>query len=350
MADAPVLALVGGFLGAGKTTFVAAAARRLSARGLRVAYIANDQGVDLVDTALARTAGVPVEEVTGGCFCCRLSDLLGATNRLAASRPEVIFAEPVGSCIDLSATIVHPLLADHPGRFRIAPLTVLVDPARARVLAAPAADTDLSFLFTHQLEEADIVCYSKQDLGDGGPPVADRVVLRVSATTGEGLDGWLDRVLNVHALAGGRVLEVDYTRYAAAEAALAWLNWQVRLELDVPASPIEVVGPLADRLDAGFSAAGATIVHVKLLDQTDQGYVRVSLCANGSEPSADGRLDASPTRVHDLLVNARVVTDPATLSRVVDASLAPLARACVSSAGRAFSPPPPQPERRLVRH
>jgi G3E family GTPase len=94
---APVLVLVGGFPGAGKTTLVIEAARRLAARGLRVAFVSNDQAGDLVDTALARAADLMTAEVAGGCFCCRLSDLLSATETLLASHPDVIFAEPVST-------------------------------------------------------------------------------------------------------------------------------------------------------------------------------------------------------------------------------------------------------------
>src|SRR4029453_5289957 len=129
--------------------------------------------------------------------------------------PEVIFAEPVGSCIDVSATIIHPLLADRPGRFRLAPPTVLPDPARAGALLARDADPDLAYLFAHQIEEADIVCYTKQDLGVAGPRLSDRVTLTLSARTGAGVDEWLSRVLDVHAAAGAHGLgEVDYARYA----------------------------------------------------------------------------------------------------------------------------------------
>jgi hypothetical protein len=77
--------------------------------------------------------------------------------------------------------------------------------------------------------------------------------------------------------------------------------------------------------------------------------VRASLCANGVEPTVDGRLDASPTRLHRILINARAHTDPRTLASVVDASLAPLAPGIVSSRGSAFAPPPPKPERRIAR-
>jgi G3E family GTPase len=98
----PVVALVGGFLGAGKTTLILKAARILEARGVRVAAVLNDQGDDLVDTALARQSGTPADQVSGGCFCCRFPDLVDALERLAAHRPDVIFAEAVGSCTDLA--------------------------------------------------------------------------------------------------------------------------------------------------------------------------------------------------------------------------------------------------------
>lgn len=344
MTTIPTLALVGGFLGAGKTSLVLAASARLAARGQRVAYISNDQAGRLVDTVLAGAADLPTREVAGGCFCCRLSDLVSAADALRAYAPAVIFAEPVGSCIDLVATIVRPLLADHPGRFRLAPLTALVDPARARALQGPGADADLLYLFARQIDEADIVCYTKRDLGVPGPTLPGRVTLSLSARTGEGVETWLSHVLGASTAAGRRGLEVDYERYAIAEAALAWLNVQVRFELQAPASPLQVVGEIADALQAALANAGARIVHIKLLDQTASGSVRVSLVGDDLEPSADGALDASPARVHDLHVNARVLTDPPTLARCVRDALRPFASPTDVTA---FAPPAPRPERRL---
>jgi len=64
--------LVGGFLGAGKTTALLRLARHLEAQGKRAAVIVNDQSTGLVDTALAAAAGFAVGEVTGGCFCLPL--------------------------------------------------------------------------------------------------------------------------------------------------------------------------------------------------------------------------------------------------------------------------------------
>jgi G3E family GTPase len=95
--------MVGGFLGAGKTTALDWLARRLSRDGTRLGLITNDQGRNLVDTAMLRSQGFATEEIPGGCFCCRFNSLMEAAEQLTASaRPEVFIAEPVGSCTDLA--------------------------------------------------------------------------------------------------------------------------------------------------------------------------------------------------------------------------------------------------------
>jgi hypothetical protein len=377
----PLLAIVGGMLGAGKTTLILEAAKRLGARGLRAAMITNDQGSELIDTQLARAAGVPIGEVAGGYFCCRLSDLLDATDALQALDPDVVFAEPVGSCTDLAATVLRPILRDEAHRFRIAPLTVLVDPVRAQSLTAADADPDLAFLFHQQLVEADIVCATKADEARAGRksrPYASRrrtasamrtrpslrrvgtslptwelavdvPAHRVSARTGEGVDAWLDHVLGSRIAAGALpIVDLDYTRYAAAEATLAWLNWHAQVELETAAPPAMVAGALADALEGELPREGLAIAHVKVLDQAVSGYVRVSLCGDGRPPTVDGALGASPTRTHQLLINARVLGDPEALSRIVGQCLRSLAGELRSIHREAFRPAPPKPERRVI--
>ena len=91
---APWLVVVGGFLGAGKTTLLLAAARELATRGLRSAVILNDQSDGLVDTKYTELNGLASDEVTGGCFCCRFSDLVRALDRMRAHQPRPVTTLP----------------------------------------------------------------------------------------------------------------------------------------------------------------------------------------------------------------------------------------------------------------
>src|SRR4026207_1247801 len=79
----PRYIMIGGFLGAGKTTAIARLARYLTDQGLRVGLITNDQGSGLVDTAMLSARGFPVEEIAGGCFCCRFGSLTEAVQKLS---------------------------------------------------------------------------------------------------------------------------------------------------------------------------------------------------------------------------------------------------------------------------
>src|SRR5258708_17605510 len=127
--------MVGGFLGAGKTTTLARLARFYLARGQKVGLVTNDQAQDLVDTTSLRSQGFPVEEVPGACFCCRFDDLVSRVGQLETSqRPDVILAEPVGSCTDLEATAVQPLKGLYGDRVEAAPYPVLVQQRHDRLL------------------------------------------------------------------------------------------------------------------------------------------------------------------------------------------------------------------------
>ena len=168
----------------------------------------------------------------------------------------------------------------------------------------------------------------------------------MSARTGEGIGEWLDLVLGRERPSGQSLISVDYQRYSDAEAALAWLNWQVRIELADPQSPAVVVGALSERLEHAITLAGMEIVHVKVLDQAPTGYVRASICASGDEPVAEGALDASPCARHDLIINARALGDPVRLSGAVADCLQMLGGRVDLLTREAFRPSPPTPERR----
>jgi hypothetical protein len=342
------LVLVGGFLGAGKTTLLLAAGARLRAMRRSVGIILNDQGGELVDTRIAETAGFPAQEITGGCFCCKFSEFAAAAERLVASEaPEIILAEPVGSCTDLSATILQPIKRFYGGRFRLAPLTVLVDPARARALLAPNADPLLAYLFRKQIAEADLVRFSKADLYEDFPRLEGVDARPVSARTGAGISTWLDDVLVGHTAPGTHLLDIDYGRYAEAEAALGWLNWSGELVLTSPLTPAAVIGPLLSRLDGMLTAAGIQIAHLKAFAQSANGHLKASLCQNGDRPSIEGPLDAPPDKRYALTLNLRAGGAPETLSAIVQRALEELPAKIRTTHAQSFRPAAPVPEHRF---
>ena len=342
----PWVVLVGGFLGAGKTTLMLSAAQELAKRGLRSAVILNDQGEELVDTQYAALHHLANQEVKGGCFCCRFSELLSRMNKLRAHAPDLIFAEPVGSCTDIAATVLRPLM-EYRETYRLAPLTVLVDPRRAEALLRDDADENLSFLFWKQIEEADLICFSKSDVAPRVPNVGRVGIRQVSAKTGQGVAAWLDEVLSGGVSAGQKSLKIDYAQYAQAEAALAWLNLQVQIESELPVPPSLLLGPLLDRLDREFTEAEISIVHLKAIVNAGSGYVKAALCANGADPIVEGMLDASPARKHELLLNLRCVGEVEPVRRIVENCLRQPGLKLANLQINCFHPAPPRPERRL---
>jgi hypothetical protein len=335
----PWLIPVGGFLGAGKTTLILSAARILTSRGLKCAAILNDQGADLVDSAYAAAQGLTSHEVTGGCFCCRFSDLMDHADQLRALSPDVIFIEPVGSCTDLSATILQPLKHEFAQEYRLAPLTVVVDPARA----ADLGDPNIAFLFERQCAEADLLVFNKSDLH---PPKAEH--RSISALTGDGVTAWLDEVLGGALPIGGKLLQIDYQKYAQAEAALGWLNWSATLRLSPALSPASLIGPWIDHLQQSLTSANARIAHLKIFDQTPNSYLKAALTSNMGDPTVMGDLTASPETEHALRLNLRAVIDPELLITLFSHSLSILPGQRSDERLQCFSPAPPQPERRYA--
>ena len=333
----PVLVLVGGFLGAGKTTLLLAAAQRLHAAGKRTAIILNDQGEELVDTRLAHATGLAAAQVPNGCFCCRLTDFLAAAHTFPDV--DVLFAEPVGSCTDLAATVLEPLRRLYGHQFRTAPLTIVLDPARAAALTNQPGD--VPYLFERQLAEANLVVLSKADLYPDAPLPTGRVTFRVSATTGQGLDEWLHEVLDPASATDLHLLDIDYNRYAAAEAALGWVNWKVRFRATRPQTPASLAGPILESL----SEKVPNIAHLKVFVTSPEGWIKASVCATGTDPIVEGILYAPPTLHHEIILNLRAESAPETLDALVEQALTALPGKYTTNLRQAFRPSPPNPSR-----
>ncbi len=323
--------MIGGFLGAGKTTAVAALAARLHHQGLRVGLITNDQGSELVDTAMLRAKGFATEEIPGGCFCCRFNSLVDAAHKLdTASSPDAFIAEPVGSCTDLVATVTYPLRRIYGDRYSIAPLSVLVDPVRAERIFGLAEGGRFSekvlYIYRKQLEEADLIVITKTDLIDAErlarlrERLADEYsraeIFTVSVRNGEGLEAWFTAVENAEQRARG-TMEIDYEIYAEGEALLGWLNATVALRADPATETEPVLRALADGIRGELG--GAEIAHLKmtLSPETGLGDVAViNLVRNDFVPELSLRLDG-PVSAGQLIINLRAEAAPEALRAAV---------------------------------
>jgi G3E family GTPase len=322
------LVFVGGFLGAGKTTLLWRAAELLMKRGKRVGLITNDQAPGLVDTKWLAEKGLNVREVAGSCFCCSFCALIDAAESLRALDADVLIGEPVGSCTDLSATILQPLKDKFGDRFALAPLTVLADPLRLKDVLSDSGDAlhaSAAYIYRKQLEEADLLAINKMDLVSSDEQdrleqlVAARfpraVVRRLSARTGEGVESWLDEALSTET-AGSRILDIDYDTYAEGEAVLGWLNAEVRLT--ATSGKVEwrtFCSDLLETLHATFRDKHAHIGHVKLLLAAGDGYCIGNLIRGDDAPFLQGEIDGLPTQA-GLTLNARVEMPPEDLERI----------------------------------
>lgn len=334
--------MLGGFLGAGKTTAIAELARRLSEQGLRVGLISNDQSTGLVDTGLLRARGFSVEEIAGGCFCCRFDSLLEASARLSRDiAPDVFLAEPVGSCTDLVATVSYPLRRIYGDRFTIAPLSVLVDPQRAaRILGLEPGrpfSEKVVYIYTKQLEEADIIVLNKSDSIDEA--LRDRLlealrqnypgatVYACSSREGHGLEDWFARILTEECGGDRPTMELDYERYGEGEALLGWLNCTLRVRATQAFAPDALLLDLAGAIGERLRTEGAEIAHLKMtLDGGDiAGKLSVvSLVRSDGVPELRESLGEEVTE-GTLILNLRAEDGPENLQRVVEETVARLA-------------------------
>ncbi len=355
--------MVGGFLGAGKTTAILRLAEMLRDAGQRVGLITNDQSVNLVDTAMLAAHGFPVEEITGGCFCCRFGSLTDAADKLSeVERPDVFLAEPVGSCTDLTATVSYPLRRLYGDAFSIAPYSVLVDPVRAeRILGLAAGNAfspKVAYIYGKQLEEADVIVVNKLDTLTPDRLAAltatlterfpDSRVLTISARDGTNMAEWL-AALRRDDMPGGDAMEVDYDTYAQGEALLGWLNATVAL-----ASPAEFDGnatlvTLADAVHRRLVDLDIEVAHLKMTLTPDAGTDLgvVNLVRNGGTVEASHTL-AEPLTAGECVVNLRAEGDPETLRGVLIDALASLGVPTTVTHSEAFRPGKPVPTHRMV--
>ena len=168
--------VIGGYLGAGKTTLVNHLLRH--ADGRRIAVLVNDFGDISIDAALIESTqdGTPgsdgqVMALAGGCICCSFgADLVGTLASIAARRPapDVVLIETSGVALPAAVARTARLAKD----IAVEGIVVLADAATLRRLAA---DRYVGDTVLQQLQAAQLVLLNKCDRvpGDSVPALLD---------------------------------------------------------------------------------------------------------------------------------------------------------------------------------
>jgi G3E family GTPase len=354
------LVLTGGFLGSGKTTAIVNASRILMLDEKKVAVITNDQGDQQVDGAFIKSIGIPVMEVPNGCFCCNYHQLDAHLEELKKTDPDIIFAESVGSCTDLIATIAKPL-----SKFKPELEVVISIFADAELLSSVLegrssfVEESVRYIYKKQIAEADLLILNKIDLLSSYQlKLLDEVIrreypgkfiLHQNSFDGTDIAAWLEKIYRFTSPDNRRSLDINYEIYGQGEAQLAWLDKTIKIHAtnDDALSVTEcVISLIADQIQSHHLVIG----HLKFFVESEGIREKVSFTSTSSR--ADIKLKRVRSREVSLMINARVETDPATLGKLVEHALsdAETKFSCNIVRGKwsAFKPGFPRPTHRVL--
>ncbi len=312
--------LLSGFLGSGKTTAIHQAAQLLIQAGQKIGVITNDQGMILVDHGLFINQNIPSKQVINGCFCCNYHDLDNNIQALLEGhQAEVIFAESVGSCTDIVATVLKPLLQYRPDAQ--VTLSSFADVRLLQlILGEPASNFDESilYIFKKQLEEAGIIVVTKIDLITAEAlheiqeliqeKYGDKIVLYQNSFDPESLKNWLETIDADSRAAKLKSLEIDYDTYAQGEAKLAWLDQSMEVAGE---NALQGTEYLINEIYHKTVAQGYNIGHLKFLID---GETKVSFTNNFQ---AEAQLNILPKSSVHLLLNMRVESTPEEIQHLI---------------------------------
>lgn len=313
--------LLSGFLGSGKTTAIFRAAQHLIQTDQKVGIIVNDQGGILVDHALFKGHHLPSKQVINGCFCCNYQDLEDNIQALLEEHQvEVIFAESVGSCTDLVATVLKPLLKYHP--HTVLSLSTFVDVRLLRLILSGAKldfDESVLYIFNKQIEEAEVMVLNKIDLLSAEELAEvklqvqknypNKTILFQNSFETSSLQNWLETLCRKDLVYSLAPLEIDYDLYAEGEARLAWLDQSMEI-LGINAQ--QGAKYLMEEIYQQTQSQGYPIGHLKFLVD---GINKISFTA---QSSVSYNPPATPQSSVHLLLNIRVQSSPEAILQLIN--------------------------------
>ncbi len=314
--------LLSGFLGSGKTTAIHQACDYLVKNDVKTAVITNDQGIRLVDGSFFESINIPNRQVQKGCFCCNYIDLEKEIVSLeAVDGPDVIFAEAVGSCSDMIATVMKPLLKHH--HDTSVTFSTLADIRLLKMMLQGEGTTAFSesicYIFSKQLEEAPVIIVTKTDLIDEGSlqetkqlmqeKYEGKILLYQNSFDPESIRKWLEVLDKESSAAAASSLQIDYEIYGEGESKLAWHDQEVEIYSIENEAAQEAIS-IMKRAYQKIYSNNLPIGHLKFFLN---GETKISFTSISGEEPLKG-LNMQKGSFATLLVNARVQTDPEILS------------------------------------
>ena len=316
--------LLSGFLGSGKTTAIQHACSELIKKGKKVGVITNDQGTKLVDGDFFEHLKIPGLQVVNGCFCCNYNDLDNSIQSLIeTNQPDVIFAESVGSCTDIVATVIKPLVKFRPEAE--VTFSTFADAQLLKMLLQQNSSFDESvrYIYFKQLEEAEVIVISKIDLMDDNSlddmkrlidKYSDKITLYQNSFDTTDVRRWL-KVLDNKFVTTPSSLHINYDMYGAGEARLAWHDQQVEIQSG-NYNAMQATNGLIKTISQKIQFNEYPIGHLKFLLNNEK---KISITHTSQEEVFDNIVEER--KYAGLLINARVQTSPEALSHIISESI-----------------------------
>lgn len=350
--------VLGGYLGAGKTTLAVNLAKTLkTGHDMSVAIITNDQGDVLVDTEYSKDAGFDTREVIGGCFCTNFDTFVSNARTLVSTgKPDVIIAEPIGTSTNIMSSVVAPMRSLYPDEFSVAPFTVVVDCVRALDILSQkdsrTVDT-VDIIPAHQIREAELVVLTKTDLVDNGTVSAIRTEIAKILPEADIIETSSADLRNIESIIGMILSDRVSTRaptgeknqgFAFEKAKLGWYSGTFDI---TPSGDADMYSMATDMMKGVAKEYGpASVVHVKVMIESPEAATKMSLVQ--STMQVDGIYGSRYIRTKGrLILNARVVSPPKkleeTMRSLVDSVAEKYPVTIVKTGEKCFTPKPESP-------
>ena len=350
--------VLGGYLGAGKTTLAINLAKTLKERRDKsVSIIMNDQGDVLVDTEYSKEAGFDTRDIMGGCFCTNFDKFVSSARTLVSTgKPDVIIAEPIGTSTNIMSSVVAPMRSLHPDEFSIAPFTVVVDCVRALDILSDKKERDIDtvdIIPAHQIREAEIIILTKTDLVNKDTimkirEAIDKIlpgiqIIETSSADLRNIDDIMDFVLSDKVSTKAPTGEKNQG-FAFEKAKLGWYSGTFDL---IPSDHVDMYSLETDLMKGIAAEYGAkSIVHVKVIIESPEAAAKMSLVQETMQ--VDGIYGSRYVKTKGRLVlNARVVSPPKrledTMRKLIEDAQSKYPMELIRTGEKCFTPKPESP-------